>query len=70
VQVEEEEGYPPVDVAELRHDLTNHEDFWRGTVLNILQVERDDKGTGYTYGSLTIALVTWDASSQGLRFSG
>jgi len=26
------EGLPPVNAAELRHDLTNHEDFFLGTV--------------------------------------
>jgi hypothetical protein len=39
-------------------------------ILHILRVDRDDKGTGYTEGSLTVALVSWDASRQALRFSG
>jgi hypothetical protein len=37
---------------------------------HILRVQRDDKGTGYTDGSLTVTIVSWDASRQGLRFSG
>jgi hypothetical protein len=39
-------------------------------ILHILRPDRDDKGTGYTDGSLTVALVSWDGSRQGLRFSG
>jgi hypothetical protein len=39
-------------------------------ILYILRADREDKGTGYTDGSLTIALVSWDASRQGMRFSG
>jgi hypothetical protein len=39
-------------------------------VFPILRVDRDEKGTGYTDGSLTVAIVSWDASRQGLRFSG
>jgi hypothetical protein len=39
-------------------------------ILHILRADRDDKGTGYTDGFLTVALVSWDASGQGLRFSG
>jgi hypothetical protein len=39
-------------------------------VIHILRVDRDNKGTGYTDGSLTVTIVSWDASRQGLRFSG
>jgi hypothetical protein len=39
-------------------------------ILHILRVDWDDKGTGYTDGSLTVTLVSWDASRQGLLFSG
>jgi hypothetical protein len=39
-------------------------------VRHILRVDRDNKGTGYTDGSLTVTIVSWDASRQGLRFSG
>jgi hypothetical protein len=35
-------------------------------ILHILRADRDDKGTGYTDGSLTVTLVSWDASRQGL----
>jgi len=31
-------------------------------VLHILQVDRDDKGTGYAAGSIIVARVSWDAS--------
>jgi hypothetical protein len=39
-------------------------------VFPILRVDCDNKGTGYTDAFLTVAIVLWDASRQGLRFSG
>ena len=35
-------------------------------VPHILRVDSDDKGTGYTAGSLVVARVSWDAIKQDL----
>jgi hypothetical protein len=39
-------------------------------VFPILRVDSDDKGTGYTAGSLTAACLSWDANRQDLRLFG